>query len=128
MGNTIDGAIELLESLQTKYELHIITNGFPEVQYVKLSTSGLDSFFGEVVISSHTAYRKPDKRIFDHALGLTNGKANTSVMVGDSLESDILGAKNVPMDQVFFNPKMISHDVEVTYEIKALSEMITFGF
>ncbi len=128
MGMTLPGAIELLEHLTGNYELHIITNGFVDIQDIKLKTSGLDKYFDQVIISGHTNYRKPDREIFLHAMSETNAQPETSIMIGDSLESDIRGAKNVPMDQVFFNPKMTSHQEEVTYEISNLLEMKALGF
>lgn len=128
MGATLPGAIELLEYLSGTYKLNIITNGFVDIQEIKLNTSGLYKYFDKIVISGHTDYRKPDREIFLHALNETNGKPETSVMIGDSLESDIRGAKNVPMDQVFFNPKKTTNSEEVTYEINHLLELKTLGF
>ena len=128
MGNTLPGAIELLEHLIENYQLSIITNGFAEIQHTKLSASGLDKYFDEIIISSHTNFRKPDREIFLHALEKARAHSKSSIMIGDNLESDIRGAKNVPMDQVFFNPKEIRHDEEVTFEITSLLELKTMGF
>ena len=71
---------------------------------------------------------KPDKEIFLYALEETQGDRNSSIMVGDSIESDIRGAKNVPMDQVFFNPDLNDHNEDVTYEINKLLQLKELGF
>lgn len=98
-------AKEVLEYAGNKYEVHMITNGFSEVQEVKLKSSGLDVFFKTVITSEDAGVKKPDRRIFDYALHKSGAKAEDSLMVGDDYEVDILGAKNAGMDQVFFDPE-----------------------
>ncbi len=99
----IDGAIPTLEYLKSKgYQMHIITNGFKEVQNRKLQTSGLSHYIERVFTSEEVRYPKPDKRIFQHALKSCNAKKTKSLMIGDSWEIDIIGAANAGIKQVFF--------------------------
>lgn len=114
---------ETLAYLKSKYVLHIITNGFQDVQAIKLRSCNLGQYFSEVITSETVGCTKPDKRIFQHALACTGVKAEACLMIGDSLEADILGAKNMGIDQVFFNPERKKHAQHVTYEISCLSEL-----
>lgn len=115
---------DVLGYLKNKYTLHIITNGFKEVQQIKLTASNLHPYFTEVITSECVNCIKPDRRIFEHALTRAKVKANDCLMVGDSLEADILGARNAGIDQVFFNPDKKRHHQKVTYEISCLSELM----
>ena len=93
--------IETLKYLKTKgYQMHIITNGFTEVQHKKIESSGLKDFFTRVFISEEIQAPKPDKRIFQYALKSCNAKKSKSIMIGDSWESDILGARSMGINQV----------------------------
>lgn len=98
-------AIEILEYLKPKYHLFLITNGFMEVQTTKLKVSGLGDYFEVVVTSEEAGYKKPDRRIFDYALEKSGADTASSLMIGDDPEVDILGAKNIGMDQVLFDPE-----------------------
>ncbi|WP_022824363.1 YjjG family noncanonical pyrimidine nucleotidase [Hymenobacter norwichensis] len=117
---------EVLDYLKTKYELHLITNGFRDMQYTKLNSSGLMEYFREIVTSECCGHLKPDCRIFEHALERTGATAAESLMVGDNLECDVLGAHNAGIDQVYFNPEKRRHFVETTYEISCLSQLKAF--
>ncbi|WP_114781918.1 YjjG family noncanonical pyrimidine nucleotidase [Botryobacter ruber] len=114
---------EVLAYLQPRYGLHIITNGFKEIQYVKMNSSQLHPYFKEIVTSECCGYKKPDKRIFEHALQRINVTPDECLMVGDNLECDIEGAKAAGIDQVFFNPENRRHRSKPTYEIRCLSEL-----
>jgi putative hydrolase of the HAD superfamily len=120
------GTLETLDYLAEKYKLHIITNGFSEVQHIKLKASGIDHHFDEVIISEHTGYKKPDVNIFLYAEKKTGAAREECLMIGDGLEIDIRGAINAKWDAVFFNPGKISHDVFSTYEINSLPELKNF--
>jgi putative hydrolase of the HAD superfamily len=118
---------EVLAYLQAKdYRLHLITNGFEDVQLIKLASSGLTDFFEEVITSEHSGYLKPDPRMFAHALARTGALAADSLMVGDNLECDVLGAYNAGIDQVYFNPARRRHFAQTTYEIASLDELRAF--
>ncbi|NEN22401.1 noncanonical pyrimidine nucleotidase, YjjG family [Cryomorpha ignava] len=117
-------AIETLEYLSEKYALHIITNGFEEVQNIKMQESGLQPFFKHIITSERAMARKPDPIVFNLACKLAKTIPADSLMIGDDLAADILGAKKVWMDQVYFNPLEISHDHDdITFEIKSLEEL-----
>ena len=99
----IEGTIETLDWLRARnYHLHIITNGFKEVQSLKMKNSGLTPYFERVFVSEEVNAPKPDKRIFRHALMNCNARKSRSLMIGDSWETDILGAKQFGMHQVYF--------------------------
>ena len=108
----IDGTIEMLDYLKDYYKLHIITNGFSFVQEVKLQKSNLDKYFVTITNSELAGHKKPHQNIFQYALSLANASKNQSIMVGDSIEADVLGAMNFGMKAVYFNPanEMVSHD------------------
>lgn len=118
-------AKEVLEYCKDKnYRMHLITNGFETTQWQKMRSSGLGSYFEEVITSENSKSLKPHADIFHYAMNLTNATVEESLMIGDSLEVDVLGAKQVGIDQVYFNPKRNTHQERVTYEISCLSELI----
>ena len=119
-----DHAHELLDYLNTKYELHIITNGFDDIQGTKMASSKIDHYFKVIVTSETAGFRKPDPRIFQLAMDLSGAEAGHSLMVGDNLKADIGGARSFGIDQVFFNPHRKSHTEQVTYEIAGLKELM----
>ncbi|QDA62466.1 noncanonical pyrimidine nucleotidase, YjjG family [Hymenobacter jejuensis] len=114
---------DVLDYLKDKYTLHLITNGFRDMQSIKLASSQLTEYFQEVVTSECSGFLKPDARMFQHALERTGATAAESLMIGDNLECDVLGAYNAGIDQVYFNPEKRRHFNEVTYEISCLSEL-----
>jgi len=98
------GTIETLNALRNRgYQMHIITNGFSEVQRDKLRNCGLDQFFSKIFISEEIHTTKPHKKIFEHALKTTNARKKKSIMIGDSWETDIEGALNFGIDQIMFS-------------------------
>ncbi|GAB3658129.1 YjjG family noncanonical pyrimidine nucleotidase [Echinicola sediminis] len=114
---------EILNYLKDKYELHIITNGFNESQALKMNSSGITSYFKLIVTSETTGHRKPDKRIFEYAMGQLETSAEECLMIGDNPISDIQGARNAAIDQVFFNPYKQDNQAEATYTIHGLEEL-----
>lgn len=117
------GAKEALDYLASKYRLHIITNGFEEVQHLKLKQSGLEPYFEVVITSEQAGFKKPSPEIFNHACAMSGANATQSIMIGDDLQTDILGAQNSGMDHVFYNPKETVHQSRVLHEIKQLNEL-----
>lgn len=95
--------IETLEYLKQKYKLHIITNGFQEVQKKKLINSGIYGYFDEVVNSEMAGVKKPNPLIFEMALKKAKVSPEKSIMIGDNIEADILGAKAVGFHTLHFN-------------------------
>lgn len=117
------GAIETLEYLAPKYPLHMITNGFQEVQEQKFRIAHLGRYFKSVTTSEEAGIKKPEPGIFHFALDKAKGLASDSIIIGDDLAVDIAGARNIGMDQVYFNPEGIRHKEKVTFEISSLTEL-----
>lgn len=100
----VEGTVELLTTLKERdFRLQIITNGFRDVQRNKLKNCNIAQFFDHVFISEDLNYPKPDIRVFQHAIRSSNAKKEKSLMIGDNWETDILGARNFGIDQVFFS-------------------------
>lgn len=114
---------EILAYLNTKYQVHVITNGFNETQAKKMTSSGLDGFFELIVTSETTGHKKPDPRIFQHAIAQLGTSPDRCLMIGDNPNSDILGAQNAEIDQVFFNPLGMEISIKPTYTITHLKEL-----
>ena len=115
--------IETLESLKKiGFNLHIITNGFQEVQFIKLENSGIRTFFDIIVCSEFVGQNKPSKAIFDFALKNAGAKAEKSLMIGDDYHADVSGAINAGMQAIFFDP---SEESKYNYEwtVKELREI-----
>lgn len=98
-----EGAIALLDYLKPKYRLHIITNGFAEIQQNKLDNSKITHYFQTITNSEMAGVKKPNPMIFQYALDLAQAQKESSIMIGDCLEADIQGALDHGMDAVFFN-------------------------
>ena len=101
--HVFDYTKELLDYLVERYPLHILTNGFAEIQSKKLKGAGLESYFQTVVNAEDVGFKKPDPRIFAFALDKAKATASESLMIGDDLEADILGAKNCGFDALHFD-------------------------
>jgi len=97
-----DGTVELLQYLKPKYQLHIITNGFNEVQIPKMKNSKIIDYFDQIITAESVGVRKPNPKIFHYALAQANAKASESMMIGDSYEADIEGAKQLGMHTIHF--------------------------
>ncbi|SOD19727.1 YjjG family noncanonical pyrimidine nucleotidase [Pedobacter xixiisoli] len=122
--NLFDGAEKVLAYLQTKYHLHIISNGFKEAVVTKMTVSNLNPYFKNVVISEDVGVNKPDKAIFEYALNLAQAQKQESIMIGDSLEADIYGAQNFGMRAIFFNPLKANKPDDVNEQIHHLEELL----
>ena len=112
--NTLfEDAIDVLTYLQNKYQMHIITNGFEEVQLKKLKNSNLLPFFDQIITSEKVGFKKPNLKIFNYALNVANAKADESIMIGDNFQADILGAKSAGMHTIFceFNGEVATEPV-----------------
>lgn len=115
-----DGTIEILEYLKPKYKLHIITNGFEEVQQNKLNKANLNHFFETVTNSEVVGVKKPNPKMFHYALELAKTTKEQSIMIGDNYEADIMGALNVGLDAICFN----YHKVNLDNDIKQISNLL----
>ena len=117
-------ATEILEYLTNKkYALHLITNGFEKTQHSKLKYSGLDKYFKEVITSEGSSSLKPNKEIFDFAFKKTGANPAESIMLGDNIDVDIIGAMKAGIDQVFINHLNIPIEIKPTYVVRSLKEL-----
>jgi len=115
-----DGAKEVLDYLNLKYKLHIITNGFAEVQYKKLNNSGISDYFISVTNSEMAGVKKPNPKIFEYALSKANASKQNSIMIGDCIDADVKGALDFGIDAIFFNQSQI----EIPSHIKQVNHLI----
>lgn len=119
-----EGVAEVLKLLAGKYSMHILTNGFQEVQGKKLKNSNLIDFFKNIITSEEIGLQKPAPALFEHALKRMGASANDCLMIGDDIEADIIGAAHAGIDQVFFNPEQKSVNFRYyTYEISNFKQL-----
>ncbi len=123
--NTLmEGTVELLDYLKDKYRLHILTNGFKEVQTDKMKNSGIAGYFDKMITSEEAGKLKPHPAVFHHALKTARTFAHKSYMIGDNFQSDILGAKNVGMYVIHFDPDEQNEvDFKIIPKVKKLIEI-----
>ncbi|TAG00174.1 MAG: noncanonical pyrimidine nucleotidase, YjjG family [Cytophagia bacterium] len=108
---------------QKKYNLHIITNGFEEIQNQKIKNTKINHFFDLVITSEHVKNKKPHKEIFEYALNRLNVNTEQCLMIGDNIGTDILGAKNINWESIWFNPKNETSTILPTHTIQNLLEL-----
>ena len=119
--------VEVLQYLSDKgYVMHLITNGFEKTQLCKINSCNLRSFFKEVITSEGSNSLKPHKEIFEYALLKAGTTVTESIMIGDSLEIDIMGAMGVGMDQVHVNYNNLPQTIKPTYTVRLLRELKDF--
>jgi putative hydrolase of the HAD superfamily len=117
-----EDTFEILEYLQSKYTLHIITNGFHHVQNKKMKNARLDTYFISVTNSELAGQKKPHPSIFEYALSLAKATKAESIMIGESLEADIQGAIDFGIDAIHFNQQNVKADNKV-FQINKLIEL-----
>ena len=127
----LPGAEELVRYLAKKYPLTVVTNGFIEVQYEKFDKSGLRDCFAHIVLSEEVGCQKPNPRIFEEALRMNSLQAEEVVMIGDSWSSDIQGAINAGIDQIWIQKSkeqgtksQDTTEQTATYIVKSLSDVM----
>lgn len=116
-------ANEILSYLKEKYNLYIISNGFNEVQHRKIELSGIKHYFTKLYISEIIGIHKPNKEFFDYIVKSSNARKNECLIIGDSIETDILGAINSGLDAIFYNSRAMVHDLEGVTEISSLQQL-----
>lgn len=115
-----DGTIEILDYLNAKYNLHIITNGFAEIQDNKLNNSYITHYFKSITNSEIAGAKKPNPLIFQFALHLAQAKKENSIMIGDCIEADVQGALDAGFDAIFFN----ENNIQVNQNIKQVNHLL----
>ena len=121
--NLMPHAVETLQYLSNHYSMTVVTNGFEEIQHVKLTAGNLHQYFAHVVTSQKAGHKKPSREIFDYAMNANGVKPDEVIMIGDNLITDIGGAHNASIETVFFNPEHVKHNVKVKHEISLLAEL-----
>lgn len=117
-----EGAHETLTYLKARYQLHIITNGFTEVQFLKLKNCDLTHFFDLILCTEEVGVNKPNSLVFETALERTQALPSESVMIGDNPETDIKGAQNCGLHTILFNPHFTHYEID-SLQINSLREL-----
>lgn len=120
----IDGAMELLAYLKPRYRMHILSNGFREVQYKKIENSGLRPYFDKIILSEDAGVNKPHPELFTYALKSTNSRRDQTIMIGDSWDADIVGAHHSRIAQIWLNPTgEAPQGFDPTHTVRTLAEI-----
>ena len=107
----VEGAHELMDYLRKKgYRMHMTSNGFHEVQYKKLAACGLKDYFDTIILSEDAGVNKPSPQFFDYALRQSGALRETTLMIGDNLQTDIIGALSSGIDALLFNRWAVDTD------------------
>jgi putative hydrolase of the HAD superfamily len=122
-----DGCIELLDKLQEKYQLHLITNGFNGVQQSKVENAGLSKYFDVVLTAETAGIKKPDAAIFHQALEMAGASVANSMMIGDSYEADIKGAQDIGLATIWFHmtDQEIPENEVVVHQLKDIYPLLS---
>ncbi|MDD5152160.1 MAG: YjjG family noncanonical pyrimidine nucleotidase [Flavobacterium sp.] len=115
-----DGAVVILDYLKPKYNLHIITNGFAEIQGNKLNNSYITHYFKTITNSEMAGVKKPNPMIFEYALDLAKTQKENSIMIGDCIDADVKGALDAGLDAIFFNES----NAPVSENIKQVNHLL----
>lgn len=121
----VEGAHELIDYLKQKgYKMHMCSNGFHEVQYKKLTACGLKNYFDTVILSEDAGVNKPSKQFFDYALKVSGANKETTIMIGDNLQTDIMGAHNAGFDTILFNRWNVDPSPVPTHTVETLRDIM----
>lgn len=120
----VDEIEDLLSYLSNKYQIFAASNGVYDMQVNRLKKSNLDKYFDEIFVSDKIGFEKPDKRFFQKIMDITKYSNKDLIMIGDSIKSDIIGAKNSNIKSIYFNKENKKNsDENFTYQVKNLSEI-----
>jgi len=122
----VHGALNVITKLQQQFDLYIVTNGVSKTQDKRLRDSGLHPFFTEIFVSEDTGFQKPMKEFFEYVFArIPNLSIENSLIVGDSLTSDMKGGQLAGLDTCWFNPEARPNHSGIvpTYEIQRLEEL-----
>jgi putative hydrolase of the HAD superfamily len=122
--NLFPYTIEILDYLKAKgYKMHLVTNGFEAIQFLKIRNSNMADYFIEVITSEASNALKPNKEIFDFALLKSGASIEESIMIGDNLDADIQGGINAGLDTIFVNHLNIKPHIQATYMVTHLQQL-----
>ena len=121
----VEGAHELMDYLKHQgYRMHMCSNGFHEVQYKKLAACGLKDYFDTIILSEDAGANKPSMQYFDYALRQSGADIATTMMIGDNLQTDIMGANRAGLDTILFNRWGIEPSSVPTYTVETLRDIM----
>lgn len=118
-----DDAIEILEYLYSKYDLYVVSNGVMKGQLSRLKLSQIDKYFKNIYISEAIGYPKPERKFFDFCLKDINCDLDDILIIGDSLEADMIGGINAGIHTCFVNRNHIETDLKIDFEVHCLSDI-----
>ena len=125
----VEGAHELMSHLRQRgYRMHMTSNGFHEVQYKKLAACGLRDYFDTIILSEDAGFNKPSPQFFDYAFRQSGAHRETTLMIGDNLQTDIIGALSSGIDAMLFNRWQVDLTdcpLPPTYIVDNLKDIIT---
>ena len=118
--------VAVLTQLKQRYELFAASNGLLQMQLARLERAQLKHFFTDIYVSDAVGYAKPNPLFFEHCLKASQLDSAAVLMIGDSLEADMLGAYQSSIDRCWYNPKQkkLSQECPLTFEINCLSELL----
>ena len=119
-------ARDILEKLYQKYPLYVVTNGVSKTQYSRLKGTRIDQYFQDIFVSEDIGYQKPTREYFDYCFKkMKNIDLDQTLIIGDSLSSDIQGGINVGIDTCWYNPHHLKNTKKIfpTYEIEHLDKL-----
>ena len=121
----VEGAHELMDYLKHQgYRMHMCSNGFHEVQYKKLAACGLKDYFDTIILSEDAGANKPSMQYFDYALRQSGADIATTMMIGDNLQTDIMGANRAGLDTILFNRWGIDPSPVPTHTVETLRDIM----
>ncbi|MCF6359381.1 MAG: YjjG family noncanonical pyrimidine nucleotidase [Cyclobacteriaceae bacterium] len=120
----VKGVKEVLTKFSSTYKFHILSNGFDEIQSIKIKAGGLEPYFDKVITSGRAGFRKPEPEIFDFALNEIGAHKEDCIMIGDNPFSDIEGAFKYGIDQVYYNVHKKACKITPTHIIDDMSELM----
>jgi len=124
----IPNALDILETLHTQYNLYLASNGTSAVQASRIKSAGIEKFFKEIFISEHIGYNKPNLAFFEHCFdNIADFAKDETIIIGDSLTSDIKGGNNAEIYTCWFNPNRTINNTNIfpDYEIIELNDIST---